>query len=257
MVGIYKITSPNGRVYIGQSKNLEERLRYYSLKSSINQVKLHRSFKKYGIKSHKFEIIEQCLKEELNNRERYWQEYYEVLTKGLNCQLTTSENAPHEMSEEYKEAISTTLKRKYAEGKIVNPRKNCGKMLDMYDSYGNILKRGLYVEEAVDYLNVSNRSVINNGIRIGNIHITNNDQIVIPHNKNLVNTMVKYVTVHKKGRVPLYQIFENGDIIRCSGASKHKVVQKVLNSKDLMYYSKKNNSYYTFIGLLNNCPFMQ
>lgn len=92
MVGIYKITSPSGRVYIGQSKNIETRKNNYK---SISKVKrqplIERSILKYGWESHVFEVIEECLKEDLNNKERYWQDFYDVLNGGLNCILQGSD----------------------------------------------------------------------------------------------------------------------------------------------------------------------
>ena len=86
--GVYKITSPTGRVYIGQSENIIA-LRYNRYKSSNcdGQPKLCNSIKKYGWGSHIFEIIEECEVEDLNCRERYWQDFYDVLNGGLNCVL--------------------------------------------------------------------------------------------------------------------------------------------------------------------------
>lgn len=89
MVGIYKITSPSGKVYIGQSINILNRFNQYkSLSQTKGQKKLNYSFKKYGIDKHIFDIIEQCSIDLLNERERYWQDYYDVLNNGLNCILT-------------------------------------------------------------------------------------------------------------------------------------------------------------------------
>ena len=84
--GIYKITSPTGRVYIGQSKNIKLRWRDYRRRLCKNQPILNKSFLKYGVENHTFEVIERCLEVDLNCRERYWQKYYDVLSNnGLNC----------------------------------------------------------------------------------------------------------------------------------------------------------------------------
>lgn len=56
MVGIYKITSPSKKVYIGQSINIYRRWSSYKLKGCPKQVKLHSSFLKYGYDSHIFEV---------------------------------------------------------------------------------------------------------------------------------------------------------------------------------------------------------
>jgi len=82
MIGIYKITSPSNRVYIGQSIRLEERLLEYKKQKNCNgQPKIFNSILKYGIENHQIEIIEECDVEQLNYRERYWQEFYNAITK--------------------------------------------------------------------------------------------------------------------------------------------------------------------------------
>lgn len=71
--GIYKITSPTGRIYIGQSVDIYRRwLSYFSPKKCKAQVRLYNSLMKYGVENHKFEIIELCDKSELNSREIFW-----------------------------------------------------------------------------------------------------------------------------------------------------------------------------------------
>lgn len=87
MVGIYKITSPSGKIYIGQSVNIKERFRKYEKLNCKRQVKLYNSIIKHGIENHVFEIIEECIEEQLNEREIYWGGYYNVLEKGLNLKL--------------------------------------------------------------------------------------------------------------------------------------------------------------------------
>lgn len=89
MIGIYKITSPNGKIYIGQSIKIERRFTTYKLnKEKNNQPRLYGSFKKYGVEKHKFEILEQCNIEELNSKERYYQDLYSATGKNsLNCVL--------------------------------------------------------------------------------------------------------------------------------------------------------------------------
>ena len=89
--GIYKITSPSNKIYIGQSIDLQKRFKDYQKYNKTGcQVKLKASFEKYGSEKHIFEIIEECTVEFLNERERHWQDYYSVLSeKGLNCKLTS------------------------------------------------------------------------------------------------------------------------------------------------------------------------
>jgi len=73
MIGIYKITNPKGKVYLGQSIDLENRLdRYKYLGSRAKQHKLNNSIEKYGFENHIMEIIEICSLEELDEREIFY-----------------------------------------------------------------------------------------------------------------------------------------------------------------------------------------
>jgi group I intron endonuclease len=76
MVGIYKITNPKGKVYIGQSVNIPSRKNKYTLNHTKGQPKISRSITKYGFENHLFEIIEECSIEQLNEKETYWKQYY-------------------------------------------------------------------------------------------------------------------------------------------------------------------------------------
>lgn len=106
--GIYKITSPTGRIYIGQSVNIAERWKTYGRNKCKQQIKLYRSFKKYGVNHHKFEIIEECEREQLNERELFWGHFFKVLDrKNLNSILG---NSKKELSDDVKEKISKSLK---------------------------------------------------------------------------------------------------------------------------------------------------
>jgi group I intron endonuclease len=106
MIGIYKITSPTGRIYIGQSIDIERRFRFYKQMNCKKQPVLYASLKKYGVETHTFEILEVCDELILDTRERYWQEHYNVLNGGLNCNLTETSDKPKRHSEQTKEKIS-------------------------------------------------------------------------------------------------------------------------------------------------------
>lgn len=117
--GIYKITNPKGKVYIGQSENIYVRWEDYYKLSCNKQIKLYRSLKKYKPCNHIFEIIEECEFIKLNCRERYWQEYYNVLNKnkGLNLILTPCENKysmPNTIRNKIKKSLIKYNKQKYS-----------------------------------------------------------------------------------------------------------------------------------------------
>jgi len=108
-IGIYKIVSPSEKIYIGQSINIEKRWEknYKTLKCKT-QTKLYNSLKKYGPENHIFEVIEECLENQLDEREIYWGTHYSVLgNNGLNLRLG---NGKGSLSEETKHKISSNSK---------------------------------------------------------------------------------------------------------------------------------------------------
>jgi group I intron endonuclease len=94
MIGIYKITNPNNKIYIGQSIDIEKRFKQYKSLDCKRQPKIYNSFLKYDIEQHIFEIIEECLVEQLNEREIYWKQYYNTISEGLNCELYDNSIGP-------------------------------------------------------------------------------------------------------------------------------------------------------------------
>jgi len=77
MIGIYKITSPSGKIYIGQSTNIPEREKHYKRITPVkNQIKIFNSLNKHGWDKHMFEIIEECSIDKLDERETYWKQHY-------------------------------------------------------------------------------------------------------------------------------------------------------------------------------------
>ena len=113
MVGIYKITSPSNKIYIGQSNNIKSRFQKYKYLSCKAQTILYRSLLKYGWENHKFEIVTLCYEEQLNEFERDFQEAYDVIgPNGLNCRLTTTDNKSGKLSDQTKIKIGLANKGK-------------------------------------------------------------------------------------------------------------------------------------------------
>ncbi len=137
--GIYKITSPTGRVYIGQSKNIKERFRDYNKPNrGKSQTRLVNSFKKHGVENHQFDIIEYCTEEELNCSERFWQDEFDVTGKnGLNCILQNCGEARRVNSEETRKKLGNKGKSNYMYGKKGKLHPNYGKK---YSEESKILK---------------------------------------------------------------------------------------------------------------------
>lgn len=80
MIGIYKITSPTNKVYIGQSWDIKKRWRYYWSKYTKNQAKLENSFNKHGIENHVFTIEfifdTEPTQKELDSKEQFHIDFY-------------------------------------------------------------------------------------------------------------------------------------------------------------------------------------
>ena len=107
MIGIYKITSPSKKVYIGQSVDIENRFYSYRKLYCKKQPILYRSLLKYGVEKHNFEILCECDVNELNEKERYYQDLYCVLNKsGLNCILTKASDRSGTISDETRKKLS-------------------------------------------------------------------------------------------------------------------------------------------------------
>jgi group I intron endonuclease len=176
-IGIYKITSPTNKIYIGQSTNICLREKYYNRLSCKKQPKLYNSLFKYGFNNHKFEIIEECLVEQLNERETYWKQHY-INQLGWNnmlfCELYDTGGGPknentRKLMSEAKIGISrdekTKLKLKkpkskkhidnISKGKLGKPNLLSRKPIHQYDLQGNFIK------EYDSYTSAKNTTKIN------------------------------------------------------------------------------------------------
>jgi len=91
---IYKLTSPNNKVYIGQTANLGNRLNDYKRLSFPKQRLIHNSIKKYGWENFKIEILYfgKCHQSEINIIEEHYIKKYKDLNRSLN--LADKANLP-------------------------------------------------------------------------------------------------------------------------------------------------------------------
>jgi group I intron endonuclease len=108
MVGIYKITSPTKKVYIGQTWNTLKRRSSYRKLSCKSQPKLYNSIIKHGWENHSFELIHELPKDAtqktLDNYEVfYWEQYKEC---GVNLLNTKEPGKGGKHSEESKRKMS-------------------------------------------------------------------------------------------------------------------------------------------------------
>lgn len=89
--GIYKITNIiNKKIYIGQSINIQKRWNKekssaYNINDDSYNTLLSKAFRKYGIDNFIFEIIEECPKELLDEKEKYYITYFDSYNNGYNA----------------------------------------------------------------------------------------------------------------------------------------------------------------------------
>lgn len=83
--GIYRLVSPSGKSYIGQSRNIFARWSSHRRERRHDQVKLYNAIKKYSFDNFQKYILEECLIEHLDERERFWIKEFNSVNYGYNC----------------------------------------------------------------------------------------------------------------------------------------------------------------------------
>ena len=124
--GIYKITFPNGKIYIGRSNNIYRRMLEHN-NDFRNKLPIEYAIQKYG-KITEFDIVEEISPENINlsrEREIYWIKFYNSTNKekgynissggdgaGLgseNLQAKFTEEQIQEIYKELKENLNTSM----------------------------------------------------------------------------------------------------------------------------------------------------
>ena len=87
--GIYKITNiENNMCYVGQAANIADRFKQHIKRGvgaeTATRNKLYPAMLSIGVENFTFEIIEECDRTLLNEREDYWQEYFKAKEFGYS-----------------------------------------------------------------------------------------------------------------------------------------------------------------------------
>ena len=107
---IYKLKSPNGKIYIGQTNNFSGRMAEHKSNSKWRKTKLYNSIRKYGWEAFTKEIIAECDTRENANilEESLILKYKATGYKGLNTRTTAEGGDVWEGrydSDEYKDFV--------------------------------------------------------------------------------------------------------------------------------------------------------
>jgi len=134
LCGIYKITSPTNKVYIGQSIDIEKRWWNYKSLCCQYQIRLYRSFLKYGIEKHKFEVISECEESKLNELEKYYVDLFQTFNSKYGLNLKDGGGSHGKTSEETKKKIGDKNRGRIPSQNTINnlikARKVCKQMFE-------------------------------------------------------------------------------------------------------------------------------
>lgn len=89
ITGIYRITNVNdGRCYVGQAVDVPERWRQHIKRGlgaeTPTKNKLYPAMQEIGPENFIFELLEECPRDKLNEREDYWQDFYQAKEFGYS-----------------------------------------------------------------------------------------------------------------------------------------------------------------------------
>ncbi|TXG80802.1 MAG: hypothetical protein E6R13_07545 [Spirochaetes bacterium] len=159
---IYKITSPNNKIYIGQTIDFSQRYRKYKSNGFKGQIKLWNNCQKYNWNPiETIEIIENCLTSELNEREKYWINYFDSYENGLNADLGGNGKCGFKHSDETKNKIRlANIGRKHSEKakqKISEASKNISN--ETREKMSEASKKRKHTEETKEKISKANKGM--------------------------------------------------------------------------------------------------
>lgn len=139
MIGIYKIINKiNGKIYIGQSIDIEERWKQHKYKTfnangNAYNSAIHQAFRKYGVENFEYQVIELCSVEELDTKEIYWIEKlntlapngYKILPGGQKCVLPQELFSVKDAEKKYVKIMTLVCVVLVCNSKAIFQKKNC------------------------------------------------------------------------------------------------------------------------------------
>ena len=117
MIGIYKVTyiPENKVVYVGQSIDVKDRFRQHKYNyNNPNELgyksHFYRTLRKYGFENFHFELIEECLAEQLDEKEIYWIAQFDTFKHRCNSTERGQHMAAKNLTEDELRELKNDLK---------------------------------------------------------------------------------------------------------------------------------------------------
>ena len=212
MIGIYKIENLNdGKIYIGQSNNIERRFYEHMTKGASSRIPVDRIIQEEGPSSFSYEIVEECALDDLNEREASWIKFYNSNIYGYNKNEggLTDVIGSHNPKSKLTETDVKNIRQAYANHK---------KQKDVYEKYKDIISFSyfqnlwqgrswshimpeVFTEENKNYY------IYQNSIGSSGTSAKFTDEEVISIRKRYVNETAKQIYNDYKDRVS-YQTFQ-------------------------------------------------
>ena len=172
MVGIYKITNnQNGKVYIGQSTSIQQRWiahrnRPFNSNSTQYNSPLYRAIRKYGLENFSFEVLDECDKDELDEKEIYYISLFNSANPEFGYNLTNG-------------GQGTTTSDYYS---VLTSK-------DVEEIYSLLRETSLSEQAIADKFNVSQRMI--SGINLGQYKVQPNTQYPIRTKREFYDRMIE------------------------------------------------------------------
>jgi group I intron endonuclease len=162
MIGIYKITNPNGKVYIGQAVNIKNRISKYKwLSAAAKQPKIFRSLQKHGWENHNWEVLEECELDKLDELEAFHKQNHideSGWGEALFCQIhdaVRGKSLPQSTKDKIGKSNTGKVRSEEAKKRMIESRTrgiHC-KPCFQYDLNGKFLKKWEFREDAAKAVN--------------------------------------------------------------------------------------------------------
>lgn len=210
MIGIYKITSPSGRVYIGQSWNIKERWRGYHKGHSKYQPLLHNSFLKYGVEEHVFEIIQDLSENSEQNTLNFYEQLYMDLYRSFGVPLLNLREGGigGKLAEETKRKLSLLRKGKCTG--IENHRYGTHHSQESKNNLSQKMKGRVFSEETLNKMRLAQKGKIISQTQRAQISKTLKGRKTKPCSDELKAKL----SASSPFKRPIIQLTKAGEIIR-------------------------------------------